>query len=111
MDVEVLKENETPLLSRKRYTLKIESTGATPSRKELIKAVSAKIKSNPNLTIIKHIYPQFGGKYTKLIAHVYKDMDALEKIEHEYLIKKHKDEKKKDENPAQADAKPAEAKE
>src|SRR3989338_8170579 len=96
MDIEILKENETPLLSRKRYTIRINTTGATPSRKDLLQAISQKTKSNPNLTIIKHIYPQYGGKFTKIIVHIYKDMAALESIEHEYLMKKHKEEKKED---------------
>ena len=49
MIMEILKEREMKLLSRKRVTLLIEEKGATPSRQELIGQVASKFKVKENL--------------------------------------------------------------
>ncbi len=102
MKVEVLKERETPLLSRKRVSLMAEYQGPTPSRMDFLKEVAKIVDSDPSLIIIKHIYTRFGRQKAKIIAHVYSNMDDMKKLEGEYLLKKHvkKEEEKKD----QADA-------
>jgi small subunit ribosomal protein S24e len=99
MEMQILKEKETPLLSRKRVTLELEATKETPARAELIKAVAAKVKAKEELVIIRHVYSQFGNKTVKVIAHVYKDAKEMAKIERAYLLKKHA---QKEEAPAEA---------
>ncbi len=99
MKMQILKEKETPLLSRKRITLELQAEKETPARAELVKAVAEKAKAKPELVIIKHVYSQYGSKTVKIIAHVYKDAKEMEKIEGQYLLKKH--EVKKEEAPAE----------
>lgn len=99
MEMQILKEKETPLLSRKRVTLELEAAKETPARAELVKAVAEKVKAKQELVIIKHVYSQYGNKTVKIIAHVYKDAKEMEKIEGQYLLKKH--EIKKEEAPAE----------
>jgi ribosomal protein S24E len=100
MDFKLLKERDMKLLSRKRLTLMIENREATPSRKDLIKAIAEKYKTKEDLVIIKHIYPQFGQNKTKLIVHLYQDKDKMNMFEHKNLLKKHREpEKKETENP------------
>jgi ribosomal protein S24E len=84
----ITKELEAPLLARKRVTLEVEKRGVTPSRKELVKEVAAKVGSKPELIVIKHIYTQYGSQDIKVIAHVYKKREDLERVEEEYLVKK-----------------------
>lgn len=91
MKLEVIKERETPLLSRTRVTLGLEYEGATPSRLQLRKEVAAKLKSDENLVILKHIYTRFGQHRAKIIAHIYKNLDDLKRIEDEYMAVKHLD--------------------
>ena len=45
MELEIIKSTDLPILSRKRVSLMLNSTGATPSRKDLIDMVSKKVKS------------------------------------------------------------------
>ncbi|MFW6230523.1 MAG: 30S ribosomal protein S24e [Nanoarchaeota archaeon] len=88
MKLDIVKEVEAPLLSRKRVTLTVESDSTTPARQDLIKKVAEKLGAKPELVVIKHIYTSFGTKSCKVIAHVYKKREELERIEEGYLVKK-----------------------
>ena len=106
--MELVKEREMKLLSRKRLALVIENKGVTPSRQELINQVAEKFKVKPGLVVIKHIYQQFGQNMTKLIVHIYEDEKKMKMFEHANLLKKH--EKKVVEAPKEeAPAAPVEA--
>ena len=87
--MEILKERDMNLLSRKRISIMIENKGATPSRSELINEIAKKYKVNPGLVVIKHIYQQFGQSKTKLIVNIYNDKEKMERFEHANLLKKH----------------------
>jgi len=113
MKIEVLKERETPLLSRKRVSLMAEYQGPTPSRMDFLKEVAKIVDVDSSLIMIKHIYTRFGKQKAKIIAHVYSDRKEMEKLEDEYLLVKHKkkeEEKKPEEKVANAAAKDTEAK-
>jgi len=87
--MEILKERDMDLLSRKRVSIMIENKGSTPSRSELINEIAKKFKVTPELVIIKHIYQQFGRNKTKLIVNIYTDKAKMERFEHANLLKKH----------------------
>ena len=105
MKLEVIKERETPLLSRTRITLKAEYEGATPSRLELKKLVADKIKADEKLVVLKHIYTRFGKNSAKIIAHIYQNEKDMQKLEHTKLLEKHFPKKKEE----KAEAAPTEA--
>ena len=90
MNLSVIKEVNTPLLSRKRVTLEGESDGTTPSRIQLVQSVADKVKANKDLVVVKHIYTRYGSKEIKIIANVYKDKKDMQRIEEKYLLDKHK---------------------
>ncbi|MFP4655956.1 MAG: hypothetical protein ACLFNK_00045 [Candidatus Woesearchaeota archaeon] len=104
MKIEILKEKDMPLLSRKRYSLITESDKHTPSRKELLKKVAENLKTKPELVVIKHIYTKYGSKEVKIIANVYDNKKDKDLIEKEYLLKKNSLEEKKDNEEATASA-------
>ena len=87
--MELIKENEMKLLSRKRLTLMRENKGATPSRQDLIKEVAKQFNAKEDLIIIKHVYSQFGENKTKIIVHIYSDRTKMKIFEHANLLKKH----------------------
>lgn len=101
--MEILKERDMKLLSRKRVTIMMDSEGSTPSRQELIQKVASHFKVKENLVVIKHIYAQFGNSKTKLIVHIYSDEKKMKLFEHANLLKKHekKTEEKAEETPAE----------
>lgn len=96
MKLDIQKERDTPLLARTRFTLSAEYSGATPSRRDFLKEVSKKLKSNEKLTVIRHVYSKFGRQKAKVIVHVYEDADAMKRLEGEGLIKKHQAPPKKE---------------
>lgn len=94
MNMEIIKEKETPLLNRKRVTLKYTTTeGKTPARKDMVNAVAQKVGAKDDLIAIRHIYTQFGSTSAKIIAHVYKDAATKEKYEGKNLLAKQRGEK------------------
>ncbi|NQU79272.1 hypothetical protein HQ545_05910 [Candidatus Woesearchaeota archaeon] len=90
MDLQILKERDTPLLSRKRYTFEMVFSGATPSRLVIRDEIAKKVKSEPVLTIIKHVYNKYGSEKAKVIAHVYSKKEDMERLEDKVLVDKHK---------------------
>jgi ribosomal protein S24E len=90
MDIETIKERDMTLLSRKRVSMMLTNDGATPSRLEILKAVSKKCHTPEDLCVIKHMYPQFGNKKTKIIVNIYQDKAKMEMFEHKNLLIKHR---------------------
>jgi len=121
MELEIRKEKETPLLSRKRVTAWASYQGSTPSRVKLRSEMAKELKVKPELVILRHIYTRYGEQRCKIIAHVYKDEKTMVQLEGEQLVKKHQapekpaKEEKAEEKPAEAakeekaEEKPAEA--
>jgi ribosomal protein S24E len=87
--MEIIKEKDMKLLSRKRVILMRDNKGATPSRQELIQEVASMFKVKEDLIIIKHVYSQFGENRTKIIVHIYNDKKKMGLFEHSSLLKKH----------------------
>lgn len=99
MDINMLKERDTPLMSRKRYTFEIGFKGSTPTRKQIRDEIAKKLKSDPSLTVIKHVYGKYGVEKAKVITHVYENKKDMEKFEEKVLLDKHvekKEEEKKE---------------
>ncbi len=91
-----LKENHNQLLDYKRIMLEIDHNGAkTPSNQDVLVKVSHELKVNPELIRIKHIYSHFGTSKSKVIAHVYANIEMLKKLEEIKKKPKVKKEKKK----------------
>lgn len=89
MELEIKKERETPLLSRKRFTFEVSYKGATPSRKDIRDKVADKVKANKELTVIRHVYTRYGTEQAKVIAHVYDKKEELDRLEDKKMMKKH----------------------
>ncbi len=102
MELELIKERDMPLLSRKRYSFYLTFKGSTPTRKEVRDVIAKKMKSEPELTVVKHIYTRYGISKAKVIAHVYSDKKDMERFEDKDLIAKHAEKK------TEGEGKPAE---
>jgi small subunit ribosomal protein S24e len=89
MEIEILKEKETPLLSRKRVTAMLTYSGTTPSRLQLAGELAKKLNVSKDLLVIRHIYNSFGNEKSKVIVNIYKDKKIMEQLELKKLIAKH----------------------
>ncbi|MFC1741713.1 30S ribosomal protein S24e [Nanoarchaeota archaeon] len=113
MDLEITKERDLPLLSRKRYSFFATFKGATPNRLQIRDEIAKKVKSDPELTVVRHIYNRYGIEKAKVIAHVYTKKEDMDKFEDKGLVEKHtaKKKEKAEEAPAAAAPAPEEKKE
>lgn len=105
MQLEVAKHVEMPLLSRTRVTAWATFDTKTPARLDLRKQLSQKLSVDEQLIIVKHVYQRFGIGKAKIVAHVYKDAETLNKVEEQHVIKKHNPQ-----SDVKQEAKPAEDK-
>jgi len=97
--MKIIKETQNPLLEYKRITFEIEhDNDKTPSNQNVIEKIASQLKINPELIKIKHIHSHFGLSKSKVIAHIYNNIDMLKKIEE---IKKKPKAKKEKKQPKQ----------
>ena len=90
-----LKESYNPVLEYKRITLEVDhDKDKTPSNQEITSKVAQELKVSPELVKVKHIYSHYGLSKSKVIAHVYKNIEMLKKIEEIRKKPKAKKEKK-----------------
>jgi small subunit ribosomal protein S24e len=88
MQLEITKEKETPLLSRKRITADVTFEGKTPSRVDLRNQLSQSIKAPAENIVIRHIYTKFGEQRAKVIAHLYSDVATMVRLESQKVVDK-----------------------
>ena len=103
-----IKKEEKSALPRKEVIADLIYEGTTPSRAEIKQKISAKIKSKPELTIVKTIKPAYGENRAVVTVYVYDNVDAMNSIEYAGVVTKSippkKEEKKAEEKPAEAPA-------
>jgi len=105
-----IKKEEKSALPRKEVIVDLIYEGTTPSRAEIKQKILAKIKSKPELTIVKTIKPAYGENRAVVTVYVYDNVDAMNSIEYAGVVTKSvppKKEEKADEKPAEE--KPTEA--
>ena len=100
MKFTILKETESPFLSRKRISFEVDYAGSrTPSKEEIKKSIASSQKVKEELIAVRHIYPKFGKSEAKLIIHVYKTIEDLKKYEPKSKKKNAKEESNSAEKP------------
>ncbi|MCK5107443.1 MAG: hypothetical protein KAQ83_01835 [Nanoarchaeota archaeon] len=108
MDLNINKQEKQPLLSRTAVIAEITFEGQTPSRYDLVQAISKKLKTKSDLTLVKHIYTEFGSQKAKIEAYIYEDKKVMAVLEKKIrAIKEPKKPEPKVEAPAEIPAEPA----
>ncbi len=95
MEVNKLNENKTSL-PRKEVEFEVTYDEKTPSRIELKEKFVQKLKSKPELTIVRKINNNYGNKYTRVDVRVYDDEKSLKAMENKELIEKNQPPKKEE---------------
>ena len=103
MEIAITSEVDNKLLNRREIEFEILGTGATPSRREVKKALCAKLGADEELIVIDYIKQWFGKRVTGR-AKIYANKDALA-IEPEYKLKRDKKGEEKKEGEAKEGAK------
>ena len=85
MEIQIVKETESPLLARKVVECKTAAEGATPSRLSLSRRLGTLLKTKEDLIVIQEIKKNYGNKDITIIARVYKDKAMKDKLEYGYF--------------------------
>ncbi|MFH1721890.1 MAG: hypothetical protein ABH950_04725 [Candidatus Altiarchaeota archaeon] len=95
MKIEIVSEQENPLLGRKEVKFTMSYSGATPKRDEIKKELVNKLSVKENLTILDHVKSIYGKQQVEGYVKAYKDKESME-IEPEHKIKRNFGQKEKD---------------
>jgi len=89
MNVNIVKKKDNKLFNRVEVTAEVVFDGTTPTRQDMRKSISAKLGTDPDLTILREVKTTFGKKLAIVIAHSYQTKDALISTEPEHIRKRH----------------------
>jgi ribosomal protein S24E len=82
MEIEIVKETKMPLLGRKQVELNVENLKQpTPSKAELLKAISAKLKADEANITIKRVSQKYGSNQSNVIVNIYNSPELQKKFE------------------------------
>lgn len=82
MELEIAEKNDNPLLHRQELQIVIRhENSSTPKRSEVIKNLSETLKEKKDLIVIDHLKNKYGKMETQGYAKIYKNIDALNRIE------------------------------
>lgn len=93
----IIKKEENPLLKRTTYIVKVDFDTATPKRTEMVDEIAKIVKCEPSLVVVRKIRGVFGSKSCIVTASIYNDKASLDKVEMNYMKKRHGQEEKKEE--------------
>lgn len=97
MEIEIIDDEENPLLNRREINFEATFTGPTPSRDKVRNKLVAMIDANENLTIIDSYETKYGKNRVKGLAKIYDDAENME-IEPDYKIEKNFPEEEEEES-------------
>ncbi|MEJ2281058.1 MAG: hypothetical protein P8X97_03965 [Candidatus Bathyarchaeota archaeon] len=92
MKVNIISEENNPLLKRKELTLSIEhmQNGGTPTRTEVSKQIASLLKTNPQLVYVKNLETKTGTMIALGEANVYSSLDQAKLVEPKHIIARNK---------------------
>lgn len=104
MDIEILDQEENPLLHRTEVSFEIVHDEATPSRLSVRDSLAAKLDKDSNEVVIQALDTKFGMRKTIGTAKVYESADDAIDIEQEHMLQRNKIGQEDDEEAEEAAA-------
>lgn len=92
MKVNIISQENNPLLKRKELTLNIEHTqnGGTPTRTEVRRQIASILKTNPQLVYLKKLETKTGTMVATGEANVYESIEQAKLVEPKHIIARNK---------------------
>jgi len=75
MELKILEKKDNVLLERTEVTASVSAIGATPSNKDVAKAIADSLKTTEDLVVMRKIATGFGSSSSKASAYVYKSKE------------------------------------
>ena len=118
MDVDVLSEEENPMLHRTDVTFELVHEDATPSRLQVRDSLAAKLNKDADEVVIRQLDTKFGMRKTVGYAKVYETADHATAVEQDHMLERNKitgdangeaEDEPEDDAEGEAEAEPTEA--
>lgn len=90
MDIEIIEEDENPMLHRTDVKLRIHHEEATPERLSVRDSLAAKLNKDANEVVIRSLDTKFGMRETIGEARVYDDSSYAQEIEQSHMLDRNK---------------------
>ncbi|MHA1771108.1 MAG: 30S ribosomal protein S24e [Candidatus Thorarchaeota archaeon] len=95
MKIEILQERDNKPLGRREIDFKIDHVGEpTPSRPDIKAKLAAQFDADPATVIVRNMHTNFGIGRTTGSARIYTTPETAQRVENEYIIKRHEPKKK-----------------
>ncbi|MDH7594226.1 MAG: 30S ribosomal protein S24e [Methanomicrobiales archaeon] len=101
MDIRIDSDKRNELLGRREIEFTLNYKGATPSRKEVLDKISAKLNLDQKLVVLNSFRTRFGSSELHGLLRVYDREEMKSKLERPYLFERGKKEEKKEEGAKQ----------
>jgi small subunit ribosomal protein S24e len=90
MDIDILSEEENPMLHRTDVRFKIVHEEATPSRLSVRDSLAAKLNKDSGEVVVHRLDTKYGMRKTIGYAKVYESAEDAADVEQEYMLERNK---------------------
>ena len=90
MDVEIIDEDENPMLHRTDVRFQLTHEEATPSRLSVRDSLAATLNKDAGEVVVHELDTKYGMRKTVGYAKVYEDADAAESVEQQHMLQRNK---------------------
>ena len=85
----LVSQRENKVIQRREAVLRIEHRGrGTPSRQDVIEAVSKLLGVDKSLVVVRRIETEYGRDASRAWVHIYSDRSVLERFEPKHLLQR-----------------------
>lgn len=88
MKIQILTDKENPLLKRRELDVLVKEYGATPDRKEIVKALAGELRTSEKNILLDKVNQEYGKHESVCYVKVYKTLDEKKKHETKPKLKK-----------------------
>ncbi|ELZ21986.1 30S ribosomal protein S24e [Natrinema limicola] len=90
MDVDIISEEENPMLHRTDVTFELSHEDATPERLQVRDSLAAKLNKDADEVVIRKLDTKFGMRTTVGEAKVYDTADDARDVEQDHMLERNK---------------------
>ncbi len=90
MDIEIIEEEENPMLHRTDVRFRVQHDDATPERLSVRDSLAAQLNKDAAEVVVRSLDTKFGMRETIGDAKVYETPAYAEEIEQEYMLERNK---------------------
>lgn len=90
MEIEILSQEDNPLLHRTEVEFEINHDDATPSRLSVRDSLAAKLDKDSEEVVVHELNTKFGMRQTIGRAKTYESPEDAAEVEHEHMLERNK---------------------